>query len=143
VKAYILRNDKTVLSKKINSKNPEFSHNQGLYVVVAECVNRKIKADGEDKFIQLEDAEIFYFENSSSPIPKKKPGEADKDPSSGYLDDYVIRNAIEQTGQPGVISFLSKTINFVRPMFVPENIIKFLIFGMIALSLINELLGRF
>lgn len=142
MKAYILRNDKTVLSKKINPKNHEFSHNQGLYVVIPECVNRKIEVDGENKFKRLKDAEIYYFENSSSPIPNKKPGEEDKDPSSGYLDDYVIRNAIEQTGKPGVISLLSKTTSFIRPILQPENIIKLIIFGAIALSLINEIMGR-
>lgn len=141
MKAYILRNDKTVLPKKINPKNPEFSHNQGLYVVITECVNRRIKVSNEGT--ELKDAEIFYFENSSSPIPNKKPSEDDKDPSSKYLDDYVIRNAIEQTGQPGVLSVFSKTAALIKPMFKPENIIKFIIFGMIAASLLNEFLGRY
>jgi len=141
LKAYILRNDKTVLPKKINPKNPEFSHNQGLYVVITECVKRKMKVS--DDTIMLDDAEIFYFENSSSPIPNEKPGDTDKEPSSKYLDDYVIRNAIEHTGQPGILSVFSKTAAFIKPIFKPENIIKFIIFGMIAASLLTELLGRY
>ena len=141
MKAYILRNDRTVLPKKINPKNPEFIHNKGLYVIITECVNRKMKVI--DNKCELDDAEIFYFENSSSPIPNKKPGELVKDPSSKYLDDYVIRNAIEQTGQPGVLSVFSKTAAIIKPLFKPENIIKFIIFGLIAASLLTEFLGRY
>lgn len=90
---------------------------------------------------ELEGSEIFYTEANSSPIPLSKPGPSYKDPSSGYLDDFIYKNALEQTGDPAIMGALSGLVTLIKPLLEPANLFKIIFLGAIAYQLIKGLIA--
>lgn len=84
----------------------------------------------------LQGSEIFYSEFNASPVPTKAPVEGDKDPSSSYLNDYIYKNALEQTGDSAIIGLAQGLIAVIKPMLEPANLFKLLFFGAIIYQVI-------
>lgn len=86
---------------------------------------------------RLQGSEIFYLESNSSPIPLTKPGSNYKDPSSSYLDDFIYKNALEQTGDPAILGRISGIVQLIRPLLDPANLFKLLFLAAIAYQLLK------
>lgn len=137
LKAIVLKNDLTYDEVKIRAEPGEAIINKGLYVVGPGFVQlRKMKGDSG-----LLGGEIFFYESNSNPIPLKKPGSKYEDPSKGYLDDMIYKNALEQTGDPAILGLVSGLVAALKPLLEPAQLFKILFLGLIAWSLIRSLLG--
>lgn len=90
---------------------------------------------------QLQGSEIIYFQSNSNPVPLKKPGKDQGDPSQELLEAVVYQNALEQSGDPAILGALAGAANLLKPLAKPENMFKFLFFGLIIYSLIRSMLG--
>lgn len=84
----------------------------------------------------LHGSEIFYSEFNASPVPTKPPAKGEKDPSSAYLDDYIYKNALEQTGDSAIIGMAQGLVGMIKPMLQPGNVFKLLFFGAMIYQLI-------
>lgn len=102
-------------------------------------VNPRIELKNEQQI--LNGSECFYFESNTNPVPLKKPGKNDPDPSTIYLDQFVYKNALEQTGDPAVLGAFSSALQLIKPLLNPANMFKFFFFGLIIYSLVRSLLG--
>lgn len=122
---------------QVNAEAGDVIIKKGLYVINPDFVQLRKNQDKR----RLEGSEIFYTEANSSPIPLKKPGSNYKDPSSGYLDDFIYKNALEQTGDPAIMGALSGVITLLKPLLEPANLFKLIFLGAIAFQLIRGLMG--
>jgi len=134
MKAIILTNDKQVLNVDIKGSRSEFTFRKGLYVLSPTAINRRI----DPKRNKILGAEAIYFESTSTPVPTIKPGELDGDPSSAYLGQYVITNALTQTGAPAMMGALGGVIKQVKELVTLRNIAMFIIFGSIAYNMFMQ-----
>ena len=85
---------------------------------------------------EIQGSEIFYQEFNASPVPLKKPEATDKDPSSTYLDDYIYKNALEQTGDPAIIGLVNELAKVIKPFLEPANIFNLFFFGAVGYQLL-------
>lgn len=138
MKAIILSNKKTVKILEVANDKPEVTHSGGLYVMSPDAVNRAIWPTDPKKDHKIE-AEIIFFENQSNPVD---PGTGEtQDTSKNYLGQYVIRNALEQTGLPRDFGAISSFIASIRRGLTIQNLILLIVFGSIALSIIRQYMG--
>jgi len=137
----LLRDDRTYEYKaRVNQGGEAFlGPNKGLYVMDPTAIQPYTQAG------QVEGSEIIFFESNSSPVPVKppKPGKKGEinDPSTTYLDNFIYKNALEQTGDPQVLSLLTGIMGLVRPLLEPANFIKMILVLLIAQAIIRGALG--
>jgi hypothetical protein len=97
IKAQILTKAREVKVLKINPSDPAFMWKKGVYLIEAQAINRW-SSDNPDSG----GVEIFYLEGNPSPIFIKPQLDKDKneiDPSSRYLDEMLVSNVLEETGE--------------------------------------------
>lgn len=132
-----LRDDRTYQSQNRTNQGGEafLGSNKGLYVMDPTAIQPYTEAG------LVEGSEIIFFESNSSPVPVKppKPGKKGEftDPSTTYLDNFIYKNALEQTGDPQVLSLLTGIMDMIRPLLAPANFIKLVLVLLIAQAIIR------
>lgn len=128
-KGIILLQSRKVKIKKINPKRTHIKWRSGLYVIDPESI-RPVEKD--DKIMG---SEIIWFEGNPNPLSKA--GISDK--SGEFLDEYIIKNTLDQTGSgPRIdIGNWSESISW---LWDPKNIVAVMVGGAILYGLIYGLL---
>lgn len=124
--------DRTYEEHKINTSTGEAILNKGLYVINQDFIQVRLMEPSNE----LQGSEIFYSEHNASPVPTRPLEPGFKDPSSRYLDDFIYKNALEQTGDPAVLSMAQGLVNAIRPLLEPANLFKLVFFGAVIYQLI-------
>ena len=130
MKAYILKRSKTV--EQIKTNDSTILTSNGIYVAGSYA---KPRVDMETW--RYGEPEVFFFEGDASPITLKE----EKDPSLDYLEEFIILNAIEQSGKSRLEGSLVSLIELVKPLRDPQNFFMFLLGALILVSLIRGWLG--
>lgn len=138
----LLRDDRTYEVKERGPAGSEtyLGRNKGLYVIDPKAIQPFILKD------KIKGSEILFFESNSCPVPifKPKPPEAGKpeeaDPSTQYLDNFIYKNALEQTGDPQILSMMSHLSGLIGPMLNPGNLVKVILFGLLLQAIIRGLI---
>ena len=91
IEVIMLRKNKTVERFRIGPDNPSFDRRGNLYMIPKEAINSITFADKPNN----PHAELIYVEENPIPFSLHT-----QDKSSTFLEDMVIENVLESTGEP-------------------------------------------
>lgn len=127
IKVIMLRKNKTVESFKINPDNTNFTRRGNLYMMPKEAVNSIIFEDRPNN----PHAELIYVEENPIPFSLHT-----QDKSSTFLEDMVIENVLESTGEPK--GFVLEIIgDYLKS---PAKLIMLAFAGIIIYSIVSGLI---
>ena len=104
MKGIFLNTDRTYKEVKIPGNAHEVIYNRGLYAIDPRRVRHLIYKD------KIKNSVIIWFQSNPDPIPEEK-GEHE-DFSLRYMDHTILKNAIEQAGEP---TKQTRTFHIGRP----------------------------
>lgn len=137
----LLRDDRIAEIRK-GYPGPEafLGKSKGLFVLDPSSIQPWIEK------ARIKGSEIIFFESNASPVPVKKPVPAPEgglatDPSSAYLDRFIYLNAVEQTGDPRILGWVSTIGSALKAIVEPGNFIRIFFFLLLTLTIIRGLLS--
>lgn len=141
MRVLFLRDDRTFEIRRRDQKGGEafLGPSKGLYVMDPRAI-QPYMIEG-----MVEGAEIIFFESSSSPVPIRRPAKnkagVPPDPSTTYLDNFIYKNALEQTGDPQILGLMSQLSGVIRPLLEGGNFVKIILFLLILQAVVRGLMA--
>jgi hypothetical protein len=90
IKVYLLNQDRTIITKKVEAGKGFFTHQSGLY-----CITHSTTLAAKEQASNFNTIpELFYFTDNPLPINEVQGKGAD------FLESMVIENALKDTGKP-------------------------------------------
>jgi len=136
-KALILLKSRELIVHRANATKAHFRYGDGIYVITDSDIQNVDEAG------KIRGAEAIYFEgnpNAVSHIKPKVKKENELDPSSVYLNEIVIMNALKQTGSGPRFDF-GNMFGFLAPLKDPVNLMYILFIGVILYGILSQALG--
>ena len=128
IKTYILKKDRTVEELKVKLGKGYFTHDNGLYCITSSVTLRAKEDPSHFNTVP----EMFFYQDNPVPINEKER----KGPE--FLEDFVIENALRDTGKPRGRAFLNlvntltdpgKLLGIVVALGVGFILIRFVLYG--------------
>jgi len=125
---YILKRDRTIREKGVNPDNSYFEYNDGIYQILAECVNVSAES-GTIASVP----ELYYVEDIPQPINYKPPpvtakGKKKQPEAPPFLEKVLIENAIE-----GLAGGPSELLKFLKDFLMNPARLLIIVFAIIIL----------
>jgi len=90
IKVYLLNQDRTIVTKKVEAGKGFFTHQNGLY-----CITHSTTLAAKDQASNFNTIpELIYYVGNPLPINEAQSKGAD------FLESMVIENALKDTGKP-------------------------------------------
>ena len=136
-KALILLKSRELIIHRANATRAHFRYGDGIYVITDSDI-QNVDEDGK-----IRGAEAIYFEGNPNAVSYTKPksrGEDELDPSSVYLNEIVIMNALKQTGSGPRFDF-PNILSYLAPLKDPVTLMYILFIGVILYGVLSQALG--
>ncbi len=119
---YILKRDRTIHERAVRSNIPYFEYNDGIYQILAECVN----VSAEDGIIASV-PELYYVEDIPQPI-NYQPPKSNVPEAPPFLEQVIIENAIE-----GLAGGPSEMLKFLKDFLMNPARLIIIVFALVIL----------
>lgn len=129
MRAILLTRNKQAIIKKINAKSNDWEFRKSIYILDPKRV-QNYRQKGKEK---VSGSQMIFFEDNPNPLNHE---ENPEDLSSGYLDDVVVINFIQQTTDTfgkwnpnlGILAWITSNMSripfFIMLMFIGWTLIK-------------------